>query len=255
MAEEGETDQNAAIRGILESMVSGELPPRGVSADNVAQLLAAAIAQAGQTILNIQGGPQTKEDANQDKQVSVGDQLERKTSVSESNFIVNPEDTVLLDEKEQNIQLDDTEVVSTIEIPTSDKPRLLCIKFPIELRRQIIALRKEGKKCRDIAKELKISVSGVRKVWERFLATGMVHDRKPSTYAGRPRKYPISPRFEIQYTSENAVDSKLHIIYSLLQLDTAMVLVYYCWCFVIGSVCHCTTTTYLFYCLPNYNGS
>ena len=208
MAEEGETDQNAAIRGILESMVSGELPPRGVSADNVAQLLAAAIAQAGQTILNVQGGPQTKGDVIQDEQVSVGDQLESKAS---ANFIVNPEDTELLEESEQHLQIDDTEVISTVEIPTSDKPRQLCIKFPIELRRHIIALRKEGKKCRAIAKELKVSVSGVRKVWERFLATGMVHDRKPSTYSGRPRKYPISQPFEIQYTSENAIDSKLHI--------------------------------------------
>lgn len=203
MAEEEEKDHNAVIRGILESMVSGELPQRGVSADSVAQLLAAAIAQAGQSIMNLQRDGQSKEYVDQDEQVSV---LESEGSDSETSLSVNPGDTSLAEG--QTLQLDDTEVLSTVEVPTTEKRRMLCVKFPIELRRHIIALRKQGKRCKDIAKELKVSVSGVRKVWERFLATGMVHDRKPSTYAGRPRKYPVTPSFEIQYTAENTVEGK-----------------------------------------------
>ena len=42
---------------------------------------------------------------------------------------------------------------------------------------------------RDIAKELGASVSGVQKVWERFLSTGTIGDRKPSLPVGRPRKF------------------------------------------------------------------
>lgn len=79
-------------------------------------------------------------------------------------------------------------VETTIEVP-SEKHKTLGIKFPVEVRRKIINLRKEGRKCKDIAKELGASVSGVQKVWERFLSTGRIHDRKPSTYAGRSRKY------------------------------------------------------------------
>ena len=36
-------------------------------------------------------------------------------------------------------------------------------------------MRKEGRKYKAIAKELGVSVSGVQKVWERFLATLFTH--------------------------------------------------------------------------------
>lgn len=42
---------------------------------------------------------------------------------------------------------------------------------------------------RDIARELGASVSGVQKVWERFLSTGTIGDKKPSPTIGRPRKF------------------------------------------------------------------
>ena len=88
-------------------------------------------------------------------------------------------------------------VETTVEVP-SEKHKTLGIKFPVEVRRKIINMRKEGKKCKDIAKELGASVSGVQKVWERFLSTGRIHDRKPSTYAGRSRKY-LAMEEEVEY--------------------------------------------------------
>ena len=105
-------------------------------------------------------------------------------ATSEENFPVNPQAAAAYESLEavpecSTFSLQDPDVVCMVEIPTTEKPRPLCIKFPIELRKRIIAIRKEGKKSKDIAKELKVSVSGVQKVWERFLATGMVHDRKP----------------------------------------------------------------------------
>ena len=195
MSEEGDTDQNAVIRGIIESMVSGEINPKGVSADNVAQLLAAAIAQAGQSMLSVQGATQTQQDIS----ASIQGQ-ERGESV---NFDVNSFGA----EKPNTPEYEQLDTSGSLEALTPDKPRLLCVKLPIELRKRIIALRKEGKKCREIAKELKVSVSGVRKVWERFLDTGMVHDRKP--HSGRPRKYPAPSSFEVQYTTEEVVNGEL----------------------------------------------
>lgn len=183
MANEAEADQNGVLRGILESMVSGELARGGGSTENVAQLLAAAIAQVGQNMITAQNAP------NDDDQPPASEEADTDT-----DFGINPQ---VSDSLQQELyiteeDLDDAGVVTTVEIPTSHKPKPICVKFPIELRKQIIAMRKEGKKCKDIAKELKISVSGAQKVWERFLATGMVHDRKPSSYAGRPRKYTYS---------------------------------------------------------------
>ena len=189
MASEGDADQAAMLRGILESVATGELARSGGSAESVAQLLAAAIAQVGQSILTAQGAPNGEPSTNE-----TAGQVDIETAnEEEANFSFNPQDSssVQLQELESG-ELEDAGIVSTVEIPTSQKPKPICVKFPIELRKQIIAMRKEGKKCKDIAKELKISVSGAQKVWERFLATGTAHDRKPSSYAGRPRKYTYS---------------------------------------------------------------
>ena len=204
MTAEAETDNNATLRNLLESLASEDLNvPIGANSENVAQLLAAAIAQFGHSILVGQG---TQALAAAAVGGAEGGAVEKvidlvASSCSNQNLTVNPQaasnsDAVVFDLREayesvpptSTLGLHDADVVSTIEIPTTDKPRPLCIKFPIELRKQIISMRKEGKLSKDIAKLLKVSVSGVQKVWERFLATGMAHDRKPSTYAGRPRK-------------------------------------------------------------------
>ena len=214
MAAEGETSNNAILRSLLELAAGGEEGAQqqlaasgGVSSENVAQLLAAAIAQVGQTILagssQPQGGGGSEREGGAEEEAS-----QQTTSSSTENLPVNPLTAIpdasgnggVFDLREayesvpqastlDNVVPDDTDVVSTVEIAAaSEKPRPLCVKFPLELRRRIISTRKSGKLCKDIAKELKVSVSGVQKVWERFLATGMAHDRKPSTYAGRPRK-------------------------------------------------------------------
>ena len=221
MSEEGDTDQNAVIRGIIESMVSGEISPKGVSADNVAQLLAAAIAQAGQNMLSVQGVTQTQQDIS----ASIQAQAQGGESV---NFDVNSFGT----EKTNTPEHEQLDTSGSLEALTPDKPRLLCVKLPIELRKRIIALRKEGKKCREIAKELKVSVSGVRKVWERFLDTGMVHDRKP--HSGRPRKYPVPSSFEVQYTTEEVVNSELCVCVCVCACVRVCACVHVCVC-----VCVC----------------
>ncbi len=148
-------------------MSVGEFNSRRLPTDNVAQLLAAAIAQAGHS--NVQVSLDHQSETNQDLDI---------------NSLV----------AEKTGSLDQLKVISP------NKQRGTCVKLPIKVRKQIIAMRKEGKKCREIAKELKASTSGVRKVWERFLATGMVHDLKPNS--GRPRKYPAHVDFEFQYTNE-----------------------------------------------------
>lgn len=203
MTAEAETDNNAILRNLLESLASEENAQlAGSNSDNVAQLLAAAIAQVGHTILVGQ--------ANQAVTAVVSNEQECRAPVeridpvapgSSNNLPVNPQtanasEAAVFDIRDayesvpqaSTLAVQDANVVSTVEVPTTEKPRPLCIKFPIELRKQIISMRKQGKLSKDIAKELKVSVSGVQKVWERFLATGMAHDRKPSTYAGRPRK-------------------------------------------------------------------
>ena len=189
MASEGEMDQNAVLRNFLESMAGADIQLTGGSADNMAQLLAAVIAQAGQNILSAQSNvnrlPESDTAASPSGETAAGP--------DHSNFEINPQDAAFVlesgDHASSQVPDEDATVSATVEVPTSGKPKPICIKFPIELRKQIIGKRKEGKKSKDIAKELGVSVSGVQKVWERFLATGMVHDRKPSTYAGRPRKY------------------------------------------------------------------
>lgn len=208
MTAEGDTDGNALLRNLLESLASDENAQLavGANAENVAQLLAAAIAQVGQSILMGQQGNQTAVSGGvpEGGVVSTADASTLATSTSSESTSypaqVNPQASsgadVVFDLREayesvpqaSTLSVHDANVDATVEVPTSEKPRPLCIKFPIELRKRIIFMRKEGKLSKDIAKELKVSVSGVQKVWERFLATGMAHDRKPSTYAGRPRK-------------------------------------------------------------------
>lgn len=83
-------------------------------------------------------------------------------------------------------------VDNTVEVPSSsigDKQKAPGIKFSPDIRRRIVNYRKGGKRYKDIAKELGASVSGVQKVWERFLLTGTLGDKKPSIPAGRPRKF------------------------------------------------------------------
>ncbi|KAL5457546.1 hypothetical protein EMCRGX_G034816 [Ephydatia muelleri] len=207
MTNESEVDQATLLRGILESVANGELSRTGTTADSVAQLLAAAIAQVGQSLLNAQNAHGSAQTA---------------TSESIQEVTINPQEPYFDDECDINLDpQEDSNIGTTVEVLSSARSKPICIKFPIELRKQIIAMRKDGKKCKQIAKELKVSVSGVQKVWERFLATGMVHDRKPSAYAGRPRKYvysqdsPSSPGLEsyvgdggVEYVQENTPESQ-----------------------------------------------
>ncbi len=184
MAEMDEGDHNAAVRNILETVMSGEFNSNSVPNESMAQLLAAAIAQAGNPSIQV-----SYHNKQSNTTTGIQDQSEQ------SDFDINP----LIPEKTNQQQLDQRKSISS-----DTKQRTLFTKFPIEVRRQIIAMRKDGKKSLQIAKELKASASGVRKVWERFLATGMVHDLKP-TNSGRPRKYPASFNFELQYTNEGIV--------------------------------------------------
>ena len=213
MAAENDASNNAILRSLLE--LAGEdsavqltaCGSGGVNSENVAQLLAAAIAQVGQSILA--GSGQTQPAGGDGESTEGGVAGGATTSVlqtsspSSENLPVNPLSAVpaasgdaVFDLREayesvpqaSTLAITDADVASTVEVPANGKPRPLCVKFPIELRKQIISMRKSGKLSKDIAKELKVSVSGVQKVWERFLATGMAHDRKPSSYAGRPRK-------------------------------------------------------------------
>ena len=208
MTAEGDTDSNALLRSLLESLASDENAQlAGANPENVAQLLAAAIAQVGHTILAGQGSQAISSAGPEGGVAAVEEEIAGETpaaSSSRETLPVNPptaasteSDAPVFDLREayesvpqaSTLAMHDANVVSTVEVPTtSEKPRPLCVKFPLELRKRIISMRKEGKLSKDIAKELKVSVSGVQKVWERFLATGMAHDRKPSTYAGRPRK-------------------------------------------------------------------
>lgn len=204
MTAEAETDNNAILRNLLESLASEENAQLvGSNSDNVAQLLAAAIAQVGHSILvgHTNQAVATAVSSEPECGVPVERSVDPLAPGSSDNLPINPQtantsDAAVFDLRDayesvpqaSTLAVQDANVISTVEVPTTEKPRPLCIKFPIELRKQIISMRKQGKLSKDIAKELKVSVSGVQKVWERFLATGMAHDRKPSTYAGRPRK-------------------------------------------------------------------
>lgn len=164
MASEGDYDQSVAIRNLLANIQVGDTSSSGTT-DCMAQLLAAAVAQFGSS--NAPDSDSSVENVETDAVVH--------------NFHFNPEG-------DKVYEAVDPLVESTVEVPTTVKRKLQCVKFPVELRKSIIAMRKNGKKSVEVAKELHVSVSGAQKVWERFLATGTVHDRKPSTYAGRPRK-------------------------------------------------------------------
>lgn len=180
MAADGEAEQNALLRGIIASVVAGsgtELPQAAGGTDSVAQLIAAAMTQLGHNIISLQENIETQEES-EETQNTVSPEQEAIAGPPNDDFSFNPE-------------VAESPVggaPSQVEEKKSGKLRPICVKLPIETRKRIIAMRKEGKKCKEIAKELKVSVSGAEKVWERFLATGKVHDRKPSEYAGRPRK-------------------------------------------------------------------
>lgn len=175
-----EDDHSMAIRNLLVTIQTGDTANSGGTNDCVAQLLAAAVAQFG----NNSSATSNSDMAATNPQVSM-DSCDGANISAEQNLEFNP---IVTDDYELEGQ--DELVETTVEVPTTVKHKPICIKFPVELRKRIITMRKEGKKCVEVAKELNVSVSGAQKVWERFLATGTVHDRKPNTYAGRPRKYP-----------------------------------------------------------------
>ena len=163
-----ELDQGALLKKLLEAVTgSGEV--QTTISDNVAQLLAAAISQV------IQSQQEASDEGGQNEQQS-------QTGSNIQSQFLTPADNV------ENI----------VEVSgCSNDARSLGVKFPAEVRRKIISMRKEGLKCKDIAKDLGASVSGVQKVWERFLATGTIRDRRPSTYAGRPRKCSVLKSNEV----------------------------------------------------------
>ena len=180
MAADGEAEQNALLRGIIASVVAGtgsELTQGAGGTDSVAQLIAAAMTQLGQNIANLQAINQTLDESEENETVVA---MEQETIGGTPNDDISFNPAVV---EELSVG-----GAASEKVATSKKSKPICVKLPIETRKRIIAMRKEGKKCNDIAKELKVSVSGAEKVWERFLATGKVHDRKPSEYAGRPRK-------------------------------------------------------------------
>lgn len=189
MATDGEAEQNALLRGIIASVVAGtgaDLTQGAGGTESVAQLIAAAMTQLGHNIASFQEASEANE---------VADELSLRVAVSEPEATAGtPNDDMSINpvvagfEEESPVHVGGASQQVEEKASSSGKPKQICVKLPIETRKRIIAMRKEGRKCKDIAKELKVSVSGAQKVWERFLATGKVHDRKPSEYAGRPRK-------------------------------------------------------------------
>lgn len=218
MANEGDHDPSTVIRNIIESVCTGgEFARGGQAVDNVAHLLAAIAAQVNQNVLSQQCGSvqsaQTTGEAEEPEaegDVSAEMVLKGREGLTGSgeDFQFNPQDTGPGDIRQfYTVTADDSPSTSTVEVHSSDRPKPICVKFPTEVRKAIITMRKEGKKSKDIAKELKVSVSGVQKVWERFLATGMIHDRKPSSYAGRPRKYVYSQDgLDTQFLGDGSVE-------------------------------------------------
>lgn len=160
MAEEGTFSNSEVLRNLLANI------PTGDTGDSVAQLLAAAVAQ--------QFGNDVESSSTNPTHLSTAEGL--------------PHDVQVLSEASEEA-CDVLEYGASTEVPSNNKCKRMRIKIPVEVRKRIISMRKEGKKCVEVAKELPVSVSGAQKVWERFLATGTVHDKRPSTYAGRPRKY------------------------------------------------------------------
>ena len=150
-------EQNILIKKLLETVNVSSTELQSTVPENIAQFLTAALSQVIQSSQDDEGG--------------------------------EAETTAISDVQRQYLTPADN-VESVVEVSGySIDQRPIGVKFPSEVRKKIIAMRKEGLKCKDIAKDLGASVSGVQKVWERFLATGTIRDRKPSTYAGRPRKY------------------------------------------------------------------
>lgn len=207
MEESGDTDQAAVLntlRGLMGSVnagASGEQdenqPNSAVISESMAQLIAAALTQVSQSLLSPQNG---HGQGNGDS--AAGGQ---NSSSGERHSIINPEETAITALDMGTSAADNVETV--VEISSSSRRKPICVKFPTEMRKKIIDMRKDGRKYKDIAKELGVSVSGVQKVWERFLATGMIHDRKPSTYAGRPRKFSVYKAEEVNY---NVLSESLH---------------------------------------------
>ena len=180
MATDGELEQNALLRGIIASVMAGtgtELS-QGAGGD-VAQLIAAAMTQLGQNFASLQEGSELDESHNT---IGAESQPSAGSGTHGENNQFNPE-VARFEEEDTSVGGGSSQ---DEDKPAKAKP--ICVKLSIEKRKRIVAMRKEGKKCKEIAKEVGVSVSGAEKVWERFLATGKVHDRKPSEYAGRPRK-------------------------------------------------------------------
>lgn len=185
MASESELDQNAVLRNLLATIQGNDGGSSGGQTDSVSQLLAAAMAQFGKSSLNVSANTAETE-ALSNSSVDSGPPCNQDGLHLEFNPQVA--DTFCVGAEERDFH--EIGLENTVEVPTSIKKKPICVKLPIDVRKKIILMRKEGKKSVDVAKELHVSVSGAQKVWERFLATGNVHDRRPSTYAGRPRKYP-----------------------------------------------------------------
>ena len=177
----------ATLRGLIESISNGDhgnhnQAQNGGISESVARLIAAALAQVSQSLLP--GQVHDRPEGSKAEQVTPTSDGDKANALSEglgADGIVQYGDI--------SLGGDTSEVEREVEVAANDRPRPLCVKFPTSVRAKIITLRKQGCKYKDIARELGVSVSGVQKVWERFLATGMIHDRKPSSYAGRPRKY------------------------------------------------------------------
>ena len=204
MDESAETDQATvlnSLRGLIETVNAGGVGTQedqqqqapAVISESVAQLIAAALNQVSQTILSAQGSGD-QQDGGASQQLSTD---------NEAGAILTAQDTDLAQVEIQTASGAEN-VESIIEIASSGRRKPICVKFPTEMRKKIIDMRKEGQKYKAIAKELGVSVSGVQKVWERFLATGLIHDRKPSTYAGRPRKFSL-------YSSNEEVSNSYHL--------------------------------------------
>ena len=170
-----EMDQTTLVKKLLDAInASGEFQSN--IPDNVAQLLTAALSQVVQS-------PQDEDNTSADDQLIVDNDTNRQ--------YLTPADNV-----ERTVEVAGYSI-------TDQRP--LGVKFPAEVRRRIVSMRKEGLKCKDIAKDLGASVSGVQKVWERFLATGTIRDRKPSSYAGRPKKYNNTPTVKPDEVNEDIV--------------------------------------------------
>ena len=89
MATDGEVEQNALLRGILASVVAGtgtELP-QGAGGD-VAQLIAAAMTQLGQNIVNLHVGGELNESQNT---MGTESELSAGTNVQSEDIQFNPE--------------------------------------------------------------------------------------------------------------------------------------------------------------------